>query len=265
MFVLGQVIKDKFERKSFLLSNLYFSLGLLVFCSLLLYYNALRFGDIFETGRTTSLYSYAIYSNPISGLYGLLFSPGKGLFIYNPIIILSIISWKSFHKSYSHLSIGILGMIIIRSLFIASRSDWHGGFCLGSRYFIIIMPFLFIPIAFGLKEILVKKNLKYYVSFYLFGFLCIAQQIFFSVGEIFSYLHIIYRQEKIQGIETLVHNSLYLDWKYSPAIHLLNYKSSPFFLKFISSNNYFLWFLLSIIFSTIFLIVSYTAYKSYLH
>ncbi len=262
MFILGQVTKDKFKRKYFLFSNLYFTLGLLVFCGLLLYYNDLRFGNVLETGRTASLYSYAIYSNPITGLYGLLFSPGKGLFIYCPIIILSIISWKSFHKRYSHLSIAVLGMIIIRLFFIASRSDWHGGFCMGPRYFVIIMPFLFIPIAFGLKEILVKKTLKCFVSFCLFGFICISQQIFFSVGEIFSYLHIIYRQEKIQGIEILIHNSLYLDWKYAPAIYLLNYKEGPFLLKFISSNNYFLWFLMSIIFLLFFLIILYNAYRS---
>ena len=46
MFILGQVTKDKFKRKYFLFSNLYFTLGLLVFCGLLLYYNDLRFGNV---------------------------------------------------------------------------------------------------------------------------------------------------------------------------------------------------------------------------
>ena len=190
----------------------------------------MRFGDIFETGRFADhLYHYAIYINPLPALYELLFGSGKGLLVYSPIVLFAFILWRSFHKRFPHLSIAIIGMIFIRIFFIASRSDWHGGFCLGPRYLVIIIPFFFVPIAYGIKNILEKRKFKYFLIVGLFSFLCILHQIFFSLGEIFSYLHIIYRQQKALGIETLVNNSLYTDWQYSPALYLLNYKPGTVF------------------------------------
>ena len=260
MFMLGQKFKNKNELKDFAVSSLYFTSGLTIFCILLFYYNYTRFGNVFETGRSADpLIHYAIYSNPLPAFYGLLFGSGKGLFTYSPIVLLAVIFWKSFHRGFPHLSIAILGMFFIRLLFIASRSDWHGGFCLGSRYFVIIIPFLFVPIAIGIKNILENGNLKQFLVISLFVFLCIVQQIFFSLGEIFSYLHIIYRHQKSLGIETLANNALYLNWKYSPALYLLEYRTGPFLLKFLSINNYFLWALMVILFAVSFsFIVAFT-------
>ena len=121
MFILGQRFKIKNDLSRFWVSSLYFTFGLIIFSGLLLYYNYVRFGNIFETGRSANpLYLYATYSNPLVGLYGLLFSPGKGLFIYSPVVFLSIIFWKLFHNRFKHLSIAVVGMILIRLFFIAS-------------------------------------------------------------------------------------------------------------------------------------------------
>lgn len=263
MFIMGQIAREKFILKRFWNSSLYFTLGLIIFCGLLLYYNYARFGNIFETGRSATNYHYAIYSNPLSGLYGLLFSPGKGLFIYSPIVFLSIIFWKSFHRTYPHLSIAILGMILIRLFFIASRSDWHGGFCLGPRYFVIIMPFLLIPVALGIKNILLGKKPKYFFAISLFGLLCILQQLFFSTGEVFSFLHIIYQQQKDIGINILVHDALYLNWQFSPALYLLNYKTGPFIPGIFSANNYMLWISSAVGFSIMFIAICCSTYRSF--
>jgi len=261
LIILGQKTKDKFNFKHFGFSNSYFTFGLIVFGALLLYYNFARFGNISETGRTVENDIYAYYSNPLPGLYGLLLSPGKGLFIYIPLVFLSFILWKSFHNQFPHLSIAIIGMIIIRLFFISSRSDWHGGFCLGPRYMIIIIPFFLLPIANGIKVILDKKEFKKYIIVGIFSFLCIIQQIYFSVGEIFSYLHIIYRQQKAIGIETLYNNSLYTNWQYSPVLYLLNYKTGPFILNFLQLNNYLFWVIMCLLFFIIFFIINYIVYK----
>jgi len=265
MFILGQKNKNKLILKEFAISSFCFTLGLAIFCVALLYYNHARFGNAFETGRSADpLIHYAIYSNPIPAMYGLMFSSGKGLLIYSPIVLLGFLFWKQFHKKFAHLSIAIIGMILIRFVFIASRSDWHGGFCLGPRYFIIIIPYLFIPIAKGIKSIIANKELKQFLLVSLFGFLCIVQQVFFSLGEIFTYLHIVYRQQKVLGVETLSNNALYFDWKYSPALYLLDYKTGSFFLKFLSNNNYLLWALMVIMFVLCFsLLVVFTYISSF--
>ncbi len=262
LFLLGQQSKIKFDLKRFILSGIYFTIGLAIFGCLLLYYNYARFGNIFETGRSAvPLFHYAIYTNPLPGLYGLLVGAGKGIFIYSPIVLLSIIFWKRFHKKYPHLSFSIIGMILVRIFFLASRSDWHSGFALGPRYLIIIIPFLFIPIGIGLKDIFEKKDLRKFIWVSVFSFICIVQQLFFSIGEIFSYLHLIYIDKEKLGINVLVHDTLYLDWKYSPAIYLLDYKTGPFLLNPITSNNYHLLLFASVIFTVLFLSVCVLTYK----
>jgi len=262
MFLLGQESKVKLRAADFAKSALYFTIGLVIFCSLLLYYNYLRFGNIFETGRTADpLTHYAIYTNPLPGIFGLLFSAGKGIFIYSPVVLLSIIFWKPFHKRYPHLSTAIIGMILVRIFFLASRSDWHAGFALGPRYLLIIIPFLFIPIAIGIKEIVERQKLKQFILVGAFSLVCIIQQLFFSTGEIFSYLHIIFKQQEKLGNYVLLHNSLYLSWEYSPALYLLNYKTGPFLLGLITNNNYQLWLVTSVIFSLLFITLCFYIYK----
>ena len=155
-------------------------------------------------------------------------------------------------------------MIFTRIIFLASRSDWHAGFALGPRYLLIIIPFLFIPIAIGLKDIIEKQKLKHFILISVFSFLCIIQQVFFSIGEIFSYLHIIYKHQEKLGVYVLVNDSLYLSWKYSPAIYLLNYKTGPFFLKFIAYNNYQLWLIMTILFFLIFITICVSVYENYI-
>ena len=262
MFLLGQESKVKIKTKHFVGALLHFTTGLVIFCSLLLYYNYARFGNIFETGRSADpLAHYAIYTNPLPGIFGLLFSAGKGVFIYSPIVFLSIYFWKPFHKRYPHLSTAIIGMILVRIFFLASRSDWHAGFALGPRYLLIIIPFLFIPIAIGIKEVVERQKLKQFILISIFSLTCIIQQLFFSIGEIFSYLHTIYINQEKLGNYVLLNNSLYLSWKYSPALYLLNYKTGPFLLGLITNNNYQLWLFVSVIFSLIFITVCFFSYK----
>ncbi len=266
MFILGQESKDKLVIQGFIKFSLNFILGLSIFSLLLLYYNYLRFGNIFETGRTVDpLFRYAWYVNPLRGLYGMTISGGKGIFIYSPIIILGILFWKHFHKKYPHLSIAIIGMIIIRLFFIASRSDWHAGFCLGPRYLVIIIPFLFIPIAIGLKEILKRKQLKRFIYISIFSGLCIIQQVYFAIGELFSFLHILYLKEKAKGIYITINNLIYLDWEYSPVFKILNYKTGPFILRNMEVNNYMAWFVISIIFAIAFSLLGFYTYKNFIN
>ena len=39
---------------------------------------------------------------------------------------------------------------IFRYAFIAARSDWHGGFSVGPRYLMMVIPFLLLPLATAL-------------------------------------------------------------------------------------------------------------------
>jgi hypothetical protein len=236
-----------------------FTAGFGLILALLAYYNFIRFNNIFETGRTignASAFYYGVFVIPWQGLWGLLFSPGKGLFVFCPAIILSAIIWITFHKQYRFLSSTILAAAALRLVFIATRSDWHGGFSLGPRYMVMLIPFLMLPIGVWINTMLQKKDVRGLCTFAIVSLLCIAQQLYFSVGEIFSFLHIMKKNAVHQGINVFKDNLLYLNWDLSPLRLLLKGKRGPLFLNFIEINNYALWLCL-VLLSALFLCLVY--------
>ncbi|MBI4673546.1 MAG: glycosyltransferase family 39 protein [Chloroflexi bacterium] len=61
----------------------WFAIPVSGFVLAILFYNAVRFGNVFTTGyRADETFN----NNILLGAYGLLFSPGKGLFVYAPIL-----------------------------------------------------------------------------------------------------------------------------------------------------------------------------------
>jgi len=218
-----------------------FMTGVGLIIALLGYYNYYRFGNILETGRAHSHMAYGVFVAPWRGLYGLLLSSGKGLLLYCPAVALSLILWKPFHRRYRLLSIMILGAALTRIFFIASRSDWHGGFCLGPRYMVMIIPLLILPLGVLVDMLLKERNKKYILAFAVFTLLCISEQIYFSVGEIFSFLHIVKWNGARFGIDVFENDFLYLNWDVSPLIYLLDEHRGSFMLNKVPLDNYTLW------------------------
>lgn len=109
---------------------------------ILLAYNAVRSGNPFQTGYDLTLFS----PNVLLGLYKLLFSPLRGLFIYSPILLLSLPGWWLFRKTHpaeAWLFAGLVGVTV------ALFSAWSSGEGLswGSRFLVPVIPFLVIVLA----------------------------------------------------------------------------------------------------------------------
>lgn len=199
-------------------------------------YNYIRFGNLFETGRTADLfgesrYIYSHFVAPWRGLYGLLFSAGKGLFVYSPALILGLIGWRSLHRKDRVLSFTLIGAIASRILFIASRSDWPGGFCLGPRYLLPILPFFTLPVAPWLDELITKKKYLTLYGLLIITTLCFTQQLYLNLGEIFSYFHVIKFKFLQIGIDVFKNYQVYLDWRISPLFNILKGKPGPFLMQ----------------------------------
>ncbi len=221
-----------------------FSAGLGVLLVLLGYYNFARFGDVLETGRTAGTNSYGTFVAPWRGLWGELCSAGKGLVFYCPAFILGLAAWRPFHRKHRILSLVIAAAALFRVIFIASRSDWHGGFCLGPRYMVMLIPFLMLPIGVLVNEFLSARKRKAMLMFSLFTLACIAQQIYFSLGEIFSYLYSVKWSGMNRGVNVLMDDVIYLDWHVSPLLHLLDGQRGPLLSSSTELGNYSLWLLL---------------------
>jgi len=232
--------------------------------ALLGYFNFIRFGSVFETGHTlgdTPEFGYGVFVAPWEGLGGLLFSAGKGLLFYCPAIIPALILWRPFHRKYRFLSLTILGAALFRLLFIATRSDWHGGFGIGPRLMVMIIPFLLLPLGEWVSKMLRDKNVKAVAAFALLSLVCMAQQIYFSLGEIFSFLHIAKWDGMNQGVDVFQGNFLYLSWDVSPLLHLLKGKRGPLLLNFIEIGNDALWMILVFVSAIVLAIVYFFTLK----
>ena len=139
----------------------------------------------------------------------------------------------------------IITAVLFRLVFIASRSDWHGGFCLGPRYLVVVIPFLLLPIACWLKEVVENGQRIKLMFFGSLSFACIAQQIYFSLGEVFTYYHQLKWNAMKQSIDLFADSFIYLSWDLSTLLYLLRGYSSPFMLNHLSLTNYTLWGTLS--------------------
>lgn len=109
---------------------------------ILLSYNALRAGNPLQTG-----YDLTLFSSEVGlGLYKLLFSPLRGLFVYSPVLLLSLIGWWLFRRRYpaeAWLFAGLVGVTV--GLF----ATWSSGEGLswGSRFLVPVVPFFALCLA----------------------------------------------------------------------------------------------------------------------
>jgi hypothetical protein len=108
----------------------------------LLGYNAARSGNPLQTGYDLTLFS----PNIVLGLYKLLFSPLRGLFVYSPVLLLSLPGWWQFRRRWpaeAWLFAGLVGVTV--GLF----ATWSSGEGLswGSRFLVPLVPFWVIVLA----------------------------------------------------------------------------------------------------------------------
>jgi hypothetical protein len=107
-----------------------------------LIYNKIYFENFFRTQWDVSQGSF--WSTPlIDGAANILFSPGRGLFIYSPIFVFSLIGmilcWKKGgNLLFRYLSIGVIANLYLYSKFFM----WWGGYTYGPRLLADLTPVL---------------------------------------------------------------------------------------------------------------------------
>ncbi len=117
--------------------------------------NAIKFGHWSMTGAYGEQVSW--FHNPLlRGLYGLLLSPGEGLFWFCPLLILLPWTMRSFFRSHAA-EAALVGGLSLSYLFMIAKYDlWHGQWCFGPRYLTPIIPLLLLPLG-GWMESLGKR------------------------------------------------------------------------------------------------------------
>jgi hypothetical protein len=139
----------------------FFFLGAGLCASLLLYYNWICFASPFSTSyHHNALEAFSQGSK--HGFIGiglpapyvvfkLLFSPSRGLFFIMPVLVFSVFGFREFYKETAlRVEFWIFLSLIFCNLFVnAGFYGWHGGWTLGPRYLVVMLPFIALPLAFA--------------------------------------------------------------------------------------------------------------------
>lgn len=108
-------------------------------------YNFVRFGNPLQTGYGNG---FALFSFPLwQGLYGLLASPGKSLFLYSPIVILALPAFWLLMRQRRMAAVWCLGIIGLHLVTYGVYGVWHGDSAWGPRFMLFILPFMVLPLA----------------------------------------------------------------------------------------------------------------------
>ena len=114
--------------------------------------NAMHFGGPLATGYTDQPEGVKFSTPLLAGLYGFLFSAGKGMFFFSPGLIVGLLGWKAARDKNAWLAWG-LGLSVLVPLLIQSKwQNWAGGWCWGPRHIFMIHPFLAIPASMWLAH-----------------------------------------------------------------------------------------------------------------
>lgn len=93
-------------------------------------------------------------------IYGVLFSPRKGLFFWSPIFLLGFLGVGNLKKKIGPLFYSFLFVILIFVFLAASWYDWAFGASFGHRAFIDLYPILGLFLAAGLEKLIKKIGFR---------------------------------------------------------------------------------------------------------
>jgi hypothetical protein len=121
-----------------------FVLPLLVWAAIICAYNYARFGDPFTTGYLPE----ESFSAPwLTGILGLLLSPGRGLLFFCPVLFACLPAALPFVRRHRLEAIFVYLVSGFYVLLYGKWFMWHGGFAWGPRFLVPILPLLCITLA----------------------------------------------------------------------------------------------------------------------
>ena len=86
-------------------------------------------------------------------IFGILFAPGVGLFIFCPILLTVFFSFVDFFRKNKADCLLFLSFLMLNIIYhVAVTGGWHGLNAWGPRYLLLVIPFLLIPLGASLEQ-----------------------------------------------------------------------------------------------------------------
>lgn len=140
---LIHVIAEDYKTQFRLKYLLQFISWLLPFAILLSVANWARYGNIFESGYGSQQEAFSFFYF-MRDWKDYVFSWDRGLFTYNPILLISLLLIPKLYNKDKRLTILILSIALTLYLATASWMGWKGGVCWGNRNLMLVVPILAI-------------------------------------------------------------------------------------------------------------------------
>lgn len=153
-------------------ASMYLSLGVVPALLFFLWYNQVYFIGLENQGYAGQLFSSWFSPFP-EGFLGTWLSPSKGILIYSPILIFSLIGfYKAYkHRELEHRSLYLIsGLIVLcHTLLMGKWKHWYGGFSFGYRLTSDALPFFMVLLVPFLQSALYPRLQKLVYALLVFS------------------------------------------------------------------------------------------------
>ncbi len=165
LYALYQFKTRTANRRDLLKNVLALAVPLILSVVLYLLFNLLRSGAILQNSYAGEGWT----GNFLQGAYGLLFSPGRGIIFYSPLVILAVPGlWMLWQQGLKADVLLIVGLFLAQISIYAAWWAWEGGWVWGPRFLVSTLPLLML----GLLPWLERERYKILViSLVTIGFL----------------------------------------------------------------------------------------------
>jgi len=83
----------------------------------------------------------------VRGAVGIFLSPERGLLITAPAIVVALLAWPRFLRSFPREASLLLAGALLNFVLFANYASWHGGSCYSIRYMVPVLPLLFASLV----------------------------------------------------------------------------------------------------------------------
>lgn len=146
-------------------------------------YNYYRFSGVFQTGYENISFQPLLLRS--ASFY--LFSPGASVFIFQPILILSLFGLRFFKKNNNKAFYTLLLFVVMYSIVIITYSSSRDDWAWGPRLLYPIIPFLVISLIFYLKSIKIKLLKNVFAVLLILSLFIQLSSIVISYHRFFSF------------------------------------------------------------------------------
>ena len=90
-------------------------------------------------GLVRQVFQAPLTRDSLTVYYGLLFSPGKSVFLYSPVLLLAVAGWPAFYRRHAPLASALVALWLL--LLVSLRASvWTGGLTWGPRFLLPLLP-----------------------------------------------------------------------------------------------------------------------------